>query len=118
MADHASKIAKISYQNDYDLPADMIDELSKLGSVFAALIDGTTSVLIHANYEKANELIDKTNEVKKQSMNIANLSQEQNRDEMLVIANSIERMLDYIINMAELAINMHSAYLENEATRE
>jgi len=51
-------------------------------------------------------------------MNIANLSQEQNRDEMLVIANSIERMLDYIINMAELAINMHSAYLENEATRE
>jgi len=49
MADHASKIAKISYQNDYDLPADMIDELSKLGSVFAALIDGATSVLIHVS---------------------------------------------------------------------
>jgi phosphate uptake regulator len=54
-------------------------------------------------------------------MNIVNLSQEQNRDEMLVklvIANSIERMLDYIINIAELAINMHSADLENEATKE
>jgi phosphate uptake regulator len=121
MADHASKIAKISYQNDYDLPADMIDELSKLSSVFGALIDDAISVLIHADSEKANELIDKTNEVKRQSLNIVNLSQEQNRDEMqvkLVIANSIERMLDYIINIAELAINMHSADLENEATRE
>jgi phosphate uptake regulator len=85
------------------------------------LINDAISVLIHADSEKANELIDKTNEVKRQSMNIVNLSQEQNRDEMqlkLVIANSIERMLDYIINIAELAINMHSADLENEATRE
>jgi phosphate uptake regulator len=96
-------------------------EISKLGSVFAALIDDAISVLIHADSEKANELIDKNNEVKRQSMNIVNLSQEQNRDEMLVklvIANSIERMLDYIINIAELTINMHSADLENEATRE
>jgi len=54
-------------------------------------------------------------------MNIMILSQEQNRDEMLVklvIDNIIERMLDYIINIAELAIIMHSAALENEATRE
>ena len=65
MADHASKIAKISHQDDYDLPADMIDELSKLGSVFAALIDDAISVLIFANSEKAKELIDKNNEVKK-----------------------------------------------------
>ena len=34
----------------------------------------------------------------------------------LVVASSMERMLDYIINIAELAINLHNAALGSEAT--
>jgi len=121
MADHASQIAEISCQSDYDHPAEMIDKLSKLRSVFAALIDDVISVLLNANTGKANELIDKTNEIKTQSMIIIDLSKENDQNEMLVklvVAGSIERMLDHIVNIAELAINLNNTAFEKCITRD
>jgi phosphate uptake regulator len=116
MADHASKIAHISYQNDYELHAEMTEELSRLGSVFSALIDDSISVLLKPDNEKANQLIDKTKETKMQSMIMTSSFWEKDDDEMLIrlaVIGSMERMLDHIINIAELSINLHNAVLEN-----
>lgn len=116
MADHASRIAEISSQNDYELPAEMTVELSSLSSVFTTLIDESISILLKPDTQKANQLIDRTNEIKKQSIIKISSFWEMNDDEMqirLVVANSMERIFDHIINIAELVINMHNAILEN-----
>ncbi len=116
MADHASKIAEISSQNDNELPREMTDEIARLSSTFTTLIDDSISVLLKPDTEKANQLIDKTKEIKKQSMIMTSSFWERDDDEMpirLVLAGSMERMLDLIINIAELSINLHNAVLEN-----
>lgn len=116
MADHASKIAEISSQNDNELPKEMTDEISWLSSVFTTLIDDSISVLLKPDNQKANQLIDKTKVIKKQSMIMTSSFWERDDDEMpirLVVAGSMERMLDLIINIAELSINLHNAVLEN-----
>jgi len=116
MADHASKIAEISSQNDNELSGEMTDEISRLNSVFTTLIDDSISVLLKPDNQKANQLIDKTKEIKKQSMIMTNSFWERDDDEMpirLVVAGSMERMLDLIINIAELSINLRNAVLED-----
>jgi phosphate uptake regulator len=114
MADHASKIAEMSSQDDCELPAEMTEELSRLGSIFTTLIEDSISVVLKPDNEKANQLIDKTKEIKKQSMIMTSSFWEKDDDEMrirLVVASSMERMLDHIINIAELSINLHNAAL-------
>jgi phosphate uptake regulator len=116
MADHASKIAEMSSLDDCELPAEMTEELSRLGSIFTTLIDDSISVVLKPDNEKANQLIDKTKEIKKQSMIMTSSFWEKDDDEMLirlVVASSMERMLDHIINIAELSINLHNAALRN-----
>ncbi len=112
MADHASKIAEISSQNDNELPREMTDEISRLNSIFTTLIDDSISVLLKPDNHKANQLIDKTKEIKKQSIILTSSFWERNDEEMpirVVVAGSMERMLDLIINIAELSINLHNA---------
>ncbi|MFZ3147985.1 MAG: phosphate uptake regulator PhoU [Methanothrix sp.] len=116
MADHASKIAEISSQNDKELPAEMTDEIARLSSAFTTLIDDSISVLLNPDNQKANQLIDKTKGIKKQSMIITSSFWGKDGEEMLIrlaVAGSMERMLDLIINIAELSINLHNAVLEN-----
>jgi phosphate uptake regulator len=116
MADHASKIAEISSQNDNELPREMTDEISRLNSVFTTLIDDSISVLLKPDNQKANQLIDKTKEIKNQSIILTSSFWERNDEEMpirVVVAGSMERMLDLIINIAELSINLHNAAIED-----
>ena len=116
MADHALKIAEMSCLNDCELPAEMTEEISRLGSIFATLIDDSVSVVLKPDNELANQLIDKTKEIKKQSMIITSSFWEKDDDDVrirLVVAISMERMLDHIINIAELSINLHNAALES-----
>jgi phosphate uptake regulator len=117
MADHASKIAEMSYQNDKELPADMTDEIARMSSAFTTLIDDSISVLLKPDNQKANQLIDGAVEIKKQSMIMTSSFWEMDDDEMpirLVVAGSMQRMLDLILNIAELSINLHNAVLENK----
>jgi phosphate uptake regulator len=116
MADHASKIAEISTQNDNELPREMTDEIYRLNSIITTLIDDSISVLLKPDNQKANHLIDKTKEMKKQSIIMTSPLWEKGDDEMpirLVVADSMERMLDLIINIAELSINLQNAVLED-----
>ncbi len=115
IADHASRIAEVASQCDSALPAEMAEEVSRLESVFGGLIDDSLSYLLQTNSGKANELIDKTREIQKRVQLIANSSGVKDQSEMLVrlvVASSIERMLDYIMNIGELTINLRHAILD------
>ncbi len=115
IADHASRIAEVANQCDSALPTEMVEEVSRLESVFGSLIDDSLSYLLQTNSGKANELIDKTREIQKRVQLIANSSGAKDQSEMLVrlvVASSIERMLDYIMNIGELTINLRHAILD------
>jgi phosphate uptake regulator len=116
MADHASEMAGIASKIDYDLPKEIVDELSKLSSVFANLMEDCIYVLLHSDTAKANQLIDKTVKIKAESLIIAGSFSDKCKDGNLIqllAARSIERILDHIKNIAELAINLHNAALES-----
>ena len=112
IADHASKISEISSKHNCELSQDITEELSHLRSAFGNLIDGSLLVLLHSDSNNANKLIDSTMETRKQAQILADSAGVTDRDEMLVrlvVARSVERMLDYIINIGEQAINLCSA---------
>ena len=112
IADHASKISEISSKRDCKLSQDITEELTHLRSAFGNLIDGSLLVLLHSDSNTANKLIDSTMETRKQAQILADSAQVKDKDEMLVrlvVARSVERMLDYIINIGEQAINLCNA---------
>ena len=111
IADHASRISEISARSNCVLPQE-IEELSYLRAAFGNLIDGSLSVLLHGDSNNANKLIDSTMEIRKHAQILADSARVKDKDEMLVrlvVARSIERMLDYIINIGEQAINLCNA---------
>lgn len=117
IADHACRIAEIASQRDCAAPGAISEELSVLESVFGGLLDESISHLLQTNSVKANELIDKTREIQKRAQSIANSSGEKDQSEMLlrlVVASSLERMLDYIMNIGELTINLRHATFDQE----
>ncbi|HWQ19835.1 MAG TPA: phosphate uptake regulator PhoU, partial [Methanotrichaceae archaeon] len=93
IADHASRIAEMASRLDCALPRDIVDELVKMESTFTGLIEESITYLIQLNSEKANEIIDKTREVRKRTQTFANSSQARDNSEMMVrilVASSIE----------------------------
>lgn len=111
IADHAHRISEIAGQKSYNLPQGVKDELSRMQDQICSLIDESVSHLIQTNSNKANELIDRIRVIKADAASIAKPSGSSDRDksEMLVrliLAGSLERMLDYIMNIGELTINL------------
>lgn len=112
ISDHASRIAEIASRCEYILPEEISAELMRLDTVFEALIDDSINFLLQMNSEKANELIDRTRVIRDQMSILANSTKLKDRSEMmvrLVVASSIERMLDYVMNIGELTINLSMA---------
>ena len=112
IADHAHRIAEIASQRSYNLPEDLKEELSHMDSLLCGLLDDSVSYLLQTNSNKANELIDRIREIQKHAGRIANSSGSKDKSEMvvrLVLASSLERMLDYIMNIGELTINLSHA---------
>jgi phosphate uptake regulator len=115
VADHALKIARIVDSTGCKLPEGISIEISRLEPIFCGLIDDSVQALLHGDSKKANELIDKTREVQRCSQMMANTSRVKDKDEMLVrlvVAGSLERMLDYIMNIGELTINLRNASID------
>lgn len=120
IADHATKIAKMVGNTSCKLSDDIAKEISKLESVFGSLIDDSMQALLHGDSKKANEVIDRTRELQMCSQMMANTSQVKDKEEMLVrliVAGSLERMLDYIMNICELTINLRNAVMNAEEDR-
>jgi phosphate uptake regulator len=114
IADHACRIADTAIRSDFALPEGMRAELRQLESAFGSLLDDAVSSLLNKKLEKANEIIDKTTEFQKLTSNIANYSQSNGREQLMVrllVSSSMERMLDYIRNIGELTINLAHANL-------
>ncbi|HNY34052.1 MAG TPA: PhoU domain-containing protein [Methanothrix soehngenii] len=113
IADHAHRIAEIASKKSYNLPEGLKEELSRMEAQICGLIDDSISHLILTNSNKANELIDRIREIKKNASAIArSQGGSSDKSEMLVrlvLAGSLERILDYIMNIGELTINLSHA---------
>lgn len=113
IADHAQRIAEVAYNYDNVLPEELTSKLMRLQSVFGTLIDDSIVYLLSANADKANELINRIKELRDHVQLIANSTDSNDKSEMLIrliVAGSIERMLDYLMNIGELTINLcHAA---------
>ncbi|MDD1759976.1 MAG: AbrB/MazE/SpoVT family DNA-binding domain-containing protein [Methanothrix sp.] len=117
IADHAHRIAHIASQNGFRLPEELKEELSQMDSLLCSLIEDSINYLVQTNSGKANELIDRIREVKSRIGGLSNSSQSKDGSELLarlVLAGSMERMLDYIMNISELTINLSHAMNSNE----
>lgn len=112
IADHAHRIAKIAQQCNCNLAEELREELSQMESLLCSLIDDSVSYLLQTNSDKANEMIDRISEIQKRVEGITESTGSQDKSEMLVrlvLASSLERMLDYIMNIGELTINLSHA---------
>jgi phosphate uptake regulator len=112
IADHCHKIAGIAKQCKCILPEDLKEELSSMQTILCDLMDDSISYLLQTNSDKANELIDGIRETQRRAEGIAKSSGVKDKSEMLmrlVLSSSLERMLDYIMNIAELTINLSHA---------
>ena len=88
-----------------------------MDSLLCSLIEDSINYLVQTNSGKANELIDRIREVKSRIVGLSNSSQSKDGSELLarlVLAGSMERMLDYIMNISELTINLSHAMNSNE----
>ncbi len=119
IADHANRIAEIASQQRYTLPDDLKEELLHLDALLCGLLDDSISYLLQTNSNKANELIDRIREIQRHTVGIAKSSDSKDKSEMLVrlvLASSLERMLDYIMNIGELTINLsHTTHSTEKA---
>jgi phosphate uptake regulator len=115
IADHASRIAEMASKCECILNADIAEGLSKLQPVIVELLEDSVSCLLQTDSDKANKIIDKAREIRRRSEEIANPANLRNGEKLLVglvVASSIERMLDYIMNLGEIAINLCIATVE------
>ena len=68
-----------------------------------SFIDDSISYLLQTNSDKANKMIDRIQEIQKNAAGITAVSDVMGQSEMmerLILATSLERMFDYIMNMA------------------
>lgn len=115
IADHALKISQIAGESSSSLPKEMKDELVTLKSTFMNLIDDSISALLMSDSTRANKIIDGVKEAQTRSHIMANSSKANDGEEMLVrliVASSIERILDYLMNIGELTINLGNSSLD------
>ena len=115
IADHSTKIANVSLQNNCAIPAKFEEELSKLASELGSITDDCISLLLHADSNGANRLIDNIIEIKKRMTVVTSSLPGDYPEEMRfkhVVAGSIERILDHIMNINELTINLCNANIE------
>lgn len=116
IADHACRIAEIaSSEIENVLSTEIVERLSKFGSMFPNLMDESISILLNPDNDKANQMIEKIKEMKKQLSTITGSFSDKCEDKTLIrlaVVGSIERILDHIINISELTINLYNATLK------
>ena len=109
IADHAHRIAQIAREYNCTLADDLKEELMDMEVQLCGFIDDAISYLLQTNSDKANEMIDLIREIQKSAARITVTSDNLSKSEMLerlVLATSLERMFDYIMNIGELTINL------------
>jgi len=118
MADHASKIAATILKCDCTLAPNIVEEMSTISPQLLDLVEGSISSLLSLNSGKANEVIELSRQLRRQinqMVSTTNFSDEHEDALLRMAATSIERMLDYIKNIGELAINLSQTVPHTEA---
>ena len=118
MADHASRIAAMILKCDCTLASDIVEEMAQIEPQLLDLVEDSISSLLQLNSGKANEVIEQSGQVRRQinQMVTSNNFSDEHEDALLRMAvTSIERMLDYIKNIGELAINLSQTVPLSEA---
>ncbi len=113
IADHAVRIAEICENSKGLLPKDMIPKIARLESCLEEIIDDALSTLFQKDADKANSIIDRARKVREQIMLMAGSSGECGSTDMLLrltVTGSLERVLDYTVNIAEQSINLSHAH--------
>lgn len=117
IADHAHRIAQIARQYKCTLAEDLKEELFGMESQLCSFIDESISNLLLTNSDRANLMIDSIREIQKNVERITIAPDNLDKTEMmmrLVLAASLERMFDYIMNIGELTINLSHATRQAE----
>jgi len=117
IADHAHRIAQIAREYNCTLADDLKEELLDMEAQLCGFIDDSISYQLQTNSDKANEMIDLIREIQKSAARITVTSDNLSKSEMLerlVLAGSLERMFDYIMNIGELTINLSHATKQAE----
>ncbi len=118
IADHAVRIAEICENSKGLLPGDVIPEIARLESSLEEIIDDALSTLSQRDADRANNIIDRARKVREQillltGLPIARSSAKADSTEMLLklaVTGSLERVLDYTVNIAEQSINLSHAH--------
>ena len=117
IADHALSIAETASKCESTPKGETLKILERLKPIMVELIDDSVSCLLQTDSEKANDIIERARDVRRGLEETANLTNLGNCKEVLVslvVAGSIERILDYIMNLGELAINLRMASMQSE----
>ncbi len=118
MADHASRIADMILSCDCAIPANIVEEMSRISPQLLGLIEDSISSLVLLNSGKANEVIELCQQLQRQiNMMVSAIGfSDEHEDALLrMVVTSIERTLDYIKNIGELAINLSQTAPQTEA---
>lgn len=118
MADHATRIAAMILKCDCTLPPNIVEEMSTISPQLLDLVEGSISSLLSLNSGKANEVIELSRQLRQQinqMVSATNFSDEHEDALLRMVVTSIERMLDYIKNIGELAINLSQTVPPAEA---
>jgi phosphate uptake regulator len=109
MADHAARVAAMILKCDCTLPPKTVEEMSTISPQLLNLVEDSISSLLSLSSGKANEVIEESRQLRRQinqMVSAASFSDEHEDALLRMAATSIERMLDYIKNIGELAINL------------
>jgi len=120
VGDHAYNMAKVVLNSNYALGKEEIVELRRLEDLMIDLMDNSIKALLSEDSDVANAVIQGTEEIRKGVPQIASSSiTSQKMDAMaeIVFLGSVERILDYINNVAELTINLKQAHAAKEGSR-
>jgi phosphate uptake regulator len=118
MADHAARVAAMLLKCDCTLAPKIVEEMKTISPQLLDLVEDSISSLLSLNSGKANEVIEESRQLRKQinqMVSNSSLSDEHEDALMRMAASSIERMLDYIKNVGELAINLSQTLASAEA---
>ncbi|MDD5767948.1 MAG: PhoU domain-containing protein [Methanothrix sp.] len=118
MADHAARIAAMILKCNCTLSPKTIEEMGTISPKLLDLVEDSISSLLTLSSRKANEVIEESRQLRRQinqMVSAASFSDEHEDALLRMAATSIERMLDYIKNIGELAINLSQTVPPTEA---
>ncbi len=108
VSDHAGKIAGILLESREKIPHNTLNDIVKIGTISYKLVNDSVSSFTKCNVELANIVIEEHKKIGDELRRIRHLATTLNPDAVMsigLIADSVKRIGDYAVNIAELAID-------------